>query len=239
METGTFTDRAASAGQPDAVTELSERIARQEQRVEELKRQKAGANGDISKYDEASEACLEAREQLRELRIQKEEAERQRDAAAADARTRAEAVAQAAVAEEYPDALTPGTELYEACAEEVAYLRQAKSPLVDDPQLQYKIARRMARALGYEALNIMNKKSDQKMDCPPATRAGGLENVSQPAAKSGVAPKRSVRPVPAGGSPVETPVSTLQRRVSEARSSDSMLALMREIGTPFEALLKK
>ena len=56
---------------------------------------------------------------------------------------------------------------------------------------------------------------------------------------AGAIPRRSVRPVPAGGSPVEAPATTLERRVAGVRSTGEMLELMREIGTPFEALLKR
>lgn len=127
----------------------------------------------------------------------------------AETRSRAEAAVQAAVGDEFPDALTPGTELHDACAEELAYLRESNSPMINDPQVQYKVARRMARVLGYRR----------------PTEA--------------VAPRRTVRPVPTGGSPVEPPLATLERRVAGAKSPDAMLELMREIGTPFEALLRR
>jgi len=117
------------------------------------------------------------------------------------------------VAREFPDALTVGSELYEACREELAYLRETKSPLADDPLAEYKIARRMSRVMG--------------LSQRPATPA---KNAPQ---------RRSVRPMPTGGAPVESPVTTLERRVSGAKSSGDMLELMREIGTPFEALLKR
>jgi len=58
-------------------------------------------------------------------------------------------------------------------------------------------------------------------------------------AKNAAAPRRSVRPMPTRGAPVESPVTTLERRVSGAKSAGEMLELMREIGTPFEALLKR
>lgn len=118
------------------------------------------------------------------------------------------------VAREFPDALTVGSELYEACREELAYLREANSPLADDPQAEYKIARRMSRVMGL---------SLQRAAAP-------AKNAPQ---------RRSVRPMPTGGAPVESPVTTLERRVSGAKSSGDMLELMREIGTPFEALLKR
>jgi hypothetical protein len=121
--------------------------------------------------------------------------------------------ARDSVAKEFPEALAQGSELYEACREELAYLREANSPLANDPQAEYKIARRMARVLGLS---------------------------QRPAAPAKNAPqRRSVRPMPTGGAPVESPVTTLERRVSGAKSSGDMLELMREIGTPFEALLKR
>ena len=121
--------------------------------------------------------------------------------------------ARESVAKEFPEALAQGSELYEACREELAYLREANSPLANDPQAEYKIARRMARVLGLS---------------------------QRPAASAKNAPqRRSVRPMPTGGAPVESPVTTLERRVSGAKSSGDMLELMREIGTPFEALLKR
>lgn len=123
-----------------------------------------------------------------------------------------------ALAREFPEALAEGTELYEACREELAYLREARSPLASDPQAEYKIARRMARLLG------MTPKR---------------ETPSAPAKVPATPPRRSVRPVPTGGAPVETPATTLERRVSGAKSTGEMLDLMREIGTPFEALLKR
>jgi hypothetical protein len=104
--------------------------------------------------------------------------------------------------------------LHDACREELAYLRESNSPLIRDPQVEYKVARRLARALGL--------------------RRAASEAVSPP-----VPPRRTVRPVPVGVSPVEAPVATLERRVAGARSPGAMLDLMREIGTPFEALLKK
>ena len=122
--------------------------------------------------------------------------------------------ARDSVAKEFPEALAQGSELYEACREELAYLREANSPLANDPQAEYKIARRMARVLGLAP--------------------------QRPAAPAKSAPqRRSVRPMPTGGAPVESPVTTLERRVSGAKSSGDMLELMREIGTPFEALLKR
>jgi len=122
--------------------------------------------------------------------------------------------AKQALAREFPEALTQGSELFEACREEMEYLREAQSPLADDPQAEYKIARRMARLLG------------QPKHVP----------VPEPAK---VAPRRKVRPMPAGNAPVEAPVITLERRVAGAKSTGDMLELMREIGTPFEALLKR
>lgn len=139
---------------------------------------------------------------------------------AAEEAARAEARKQArqAVAREFPEALAEGSELAEACREELAYLREAQSPLADDPQAEYKIARRMARVMGV------------------AQRAAVQE---PPAAPAKAAPRRSVRPMPTGGAPVESPATALERRVSGAKSTGDMLELMREIGTPFEALLKR
>jgi len=124
------------------------------------------------------------------------------------------------VAREFPEALVEGSELYEACQEEMAYLLDAHSPLASDPQAELKIARRMARVLGYS-------KRAAVADAPVAP------------VKPAAAPRRSVRPMPTGGAPVESPATTLERRVSGAKSTGEMLDLMREIGTPFEALLKR
>ncbi|MEI6560865.1 MAG: hypothetical protein WCO68_02150 [Verrucomicrobiota bacterium] len=129
--------------------------------------------------------------------------------------------AHESVAREFPDALTEGTELFEACQEEMAYLLDANSPLASDPQAELKIARRMARVLGY------------------AKRAAVAQATPAPAKPATPPPRRSVRPMPTGGAPVESPVTTLERRVSGAKSTGEMLELMREIGTPFEALLKR
>ena len=127
--------------------------------------------------------------------------------------------ARESVAREFPEALAQGTELFEACREELAYLRESKSPLASDPLAEYKVARRMARVLGY------------------SQRAAVQEAAVTPAKTT--AQRRSVRPMPTGGAPVDSPVTTLERRVSGAKSTGEMLELMREIGTPFEALLKR
>jgi len=124
--------------------------------------------------------------------------------------------ARESVVREFPDALTVGSELYQACREELEYLREAKSPLADDPLAEYKIARRMTRVLG---LSLQRAAAAPVKSAPPQ--------------------RRSVRPMPTGGAPVESPVTTLERRVSGAKSTGDMLELMREIGTPFEALLKR
>lgn len=184
---------------------LEERIAGQQEKLDDLKRRKAEARGDLAEYDKAADAYFEAREELRELQAERR---RQRELEAAEALAAhrgAEAQAEAALLEEYPDALTPGTELFEACREELRYLEEAKSPLVRDPQVLYKVARRFARTLGLE-------KSPSR---------------------------RRARPVPANAAPLETPVAALERKLSGARSTSAMLELMREIGTPFEALLKR
>ena len=129
--------------------------------------------------------------------------------------------AHESVAREFPEALTEGTELFEACQEEMAYLLDVNSPLASDPQAELKIARRMARMLGYSKRAVI-------VEAPPV-----------PAKSATPPPRRSVRPMPTGGAPVESPVTTLERRVSGAKSTGEMLELMREIGTPFEALLKR
>ena len=144
-------------------------------------------------------------------------------AVAADAAAEAVERKQAheSVARDFPEALTEGTELYEACQEEMAYLLDANSPLASDPQAELKIARRMARVLGY------------------SKRAAVAEAPTVPALPAPPPPRRCVRPMPTGGAPGESPVTTLERRVSGAKSTGEMLELMREIGTPFEALLKR
>ena len=203
-----------------ALSALEASIGSQEERVSELKKRKAQAKGDLALYDEASEAYLEARDELRSLQERRTLAMRQREHESAVARQRAESLAQAALAEEFPDALTPGSDLHDACIEEAAYLRDINSPLIHDPQLHYKVARRMARVFGL-----------RQATTPESAPVLAPKNAAMP-------PKRTVRPVPAGGMPAEPPMTTLERRVSEARSSGAMLDLMREFGTPFEALLK-
>ena len=237
----------------DPIADLEQRIGAQEQRLGELKRQKSQAKNDLAAYDQAAEAYLEARDELRVLQDQRRSTVRQREEEAATARQRAEAVAQTALAEEFPDALTPGNELHDACAEELAYLRDSQSPLIHDPEVQYKVARRMARALGWhradevevsaqekhKPLNPMPKQTNQDRSSGTSGETAGTPCEVAAIRSGAVAPKRTVRPVPAGGSPVETPINTLERRMSEARSSHAMLSLMREFGTPFEALLKR
>ncbi|MCX6967867.1 MAG: hypothetical protein NTZ46_08850, partial [Verrucomicrobia bacterium] len=107
--------------------------------------------------------------------------------------------AREAVARDFPEAIVEGTEFFEACREELAYLREAQSPLADDPQVELKIARRMARVLGY-------------------SQRAAVQEVPQVAVKS-TPQRRSVRPMPTGGAPVESPVTTLERRVSGAKST--------------------
>lgn len=148
---------------------------------------------------ETEEETVSPEEEVREAQ------DAEREAARAEARK--------ALEREFPEALTPGSELSEACREELEYLREAQSPLADDPQAEYKIARRMARLLG-----------------------AGQRSAPEPQ-KS--APRRKVRPVPAGNVPAEPPATTLERRVAGAKSTGEMLDLMREIGTPFEALLRR
>ena len=118
--------------------------------------------------------------------------------------------ARDALAKEFPDALKEGSELAEACREELAYLREAQSPLADDPEAEYKVAKRMARMMGL---------------------------ANRPACEKQV--RRAVRPMPTLGAPVESAATTLERRMAGAKSTGEMLELMREVGTPFEALLKR
>jgi len=129
-----------------------------------------------------------------------------------DEETAARNEALAALEREFPEALVEGSELFVACREELEYLREAQSPLADDPQAEYKIARRMTRLLPKRA------------------------PVPEPAKP---APRRKVRPLPAGNAPVDSVETTLERRLAGAKSTGQMLELMREIGTPFEALLRR
>lgn len=205
------------------VVEMDKQIALQQQRLEELRQQKTDARRDMAEYDKAAEAYMEARETLRELRGERRRVAEVEAERALKARQQAVVIAQEALMEEYPDALTPGTELHDACREELAYLRESNSPLFRDPQVEYKVARRLARALGFHR----------------AAPQAASQAVTAPAAAAVPPQRRTVRPVPVGGSPVEAPVATLERRVAGARSPGAMLDLMREIGTPFEALLKK
>jgi hypothetical protein len=206
---------------------IDTKITEQQQRLEELKRRKAEAKGDLVAYDEASEAYMDAREQLRELRAQRSEAAKVQAQQMLENRERLESATRELVVAEYPDALIPGTDLYEACMEEMAYLKEQKSPLAADPQAHYKVARRMARAMGYSRHLPRGTEENVGLEASVGMRQGGA------------VPRRSVRPVPTGGQPVEPPLATLERRVSSARSMGEMLELMREIGTPFEALLKR
>ena len=202
---------AAEADGTEANAQLAEAIAAQEAELETLKERKAQARGDLEAYDQAAEAYFDARERLRELRTRREQA--QEEARSTAARHREEATRQAhdALREEFPEAATPGSDFYEACQEELAYLRESGSPLADDPQVEYKVARRLSRTLGYR-------------------RATAPETA---------APKRTFRPLPAGGTPIPPPQATMERRIAGAHSPDAMLELMRELGTPFEALLPK
>ena len=123
----------------------------------------------------------------------------------------AHAASREVLAKEFPDALNPGSELAEACREELAYLREAQSPLAEDPEAEYKIAKRMARMIGYSNRPACGK----------------------------AAPRRSVRPMPTFGAPIESPATALERRMAGAKSTGEMLELMREVGTPLEVLLKR
>ena len=205
----------------DMISTLDAGIEEQERRIVELKKRKAQAKGDLNLYDEASEAYVEARYELRALQEKRSQALQESERKAADARQKTETLAKATLAEEFPDALTPGTELHDACVEEQNYLRDSNSPLIRDPQFEYKVARRMARVLGLR-------------------RSAGSEGPASAAPKAPAGtPKRTVRPLPAGGMAAEPPASPFLRRMAYARSTSAMLDLMREFGTPFEVLLKQ
>lgn len=179
----------------------------------ELEREKSSLLDQMEGGEPVEEAALEEAPEDRAAG-----AEGQERPAATDETARKEA--REALAREYPDALTVGSELYQACREELEYLREAHSPLADDPMAEYKIAKRMARVMGL-------------------TPQRAAAAAAPAPAKSVPQPRRSVRPMPAGGAPVESPLTTLERRVAGAKSPGDMLDLMREIGTPFEALLKR
>lgn len=172
----------------------------------------AGADNDLEREKSALLGRMDDDEAGDDVPVAEAEAEGQEQAALDEA---ARKQARESVAREFPDALAQGSELYEACREELAYLREANSPLANDPQAEYKVARRMARVLGLS------------------------QRPAAPAKSAPLPARRSVRPMPTGGAPVESPVTTLERRVSGAKSTGDMLELMREIGTPFEALLKR
>ena len=123
----------------------------------------------------------------------------------------ARATAREALAREFPDALREGSELATACREELEYLRAAQSPLAEDAEAELKIAKRMARMIGYS-----NRPACAK----------------QP-------PRRTVRPMPTFGAPMESAATLLERRMAGAKSTGEMLELMREVGTPLEVLLKR
>ena len=232
-----------SSAEADPFGELDRNIAEQQGRLEELKRKKTEAKGDLASYDQAVEAYLEVRDQLRELQAQRRQVTKEESQRRIENQQRLEAASQEALQEEFPDALTAGTELFEACNEELAYLRETNSPLIHDPAVQYKVARRMARAIGYGKQASIQDETTQAQGTmntttPIADNPDSQKSQPAGAANAAVA-RRTVRPVPTGGSPVEAPVATLERRVAGARSSGEMLELMREIGTPFEALLKR
>lgn len=191
--------------------DLDVQIEQHQARVEELRQKKTEAKGDLEAYDHAAEAYIEAREALHGLRLQRQQVASAEEARVAKVRAEAEMQAKQGVVDEFPDAVTPGTELHEAFAEEMAYLRESNSPLVQDPQVEYKVARRLARVMGWR----------------------------QAAPEVALVPKRTVRPVPVGGGAVEVPAVAMERRLAGARSPGAMLELMREIGTPIEALLRK
>ncbi len=203
------TPASAEAAPAIALPELEQKIGEQEALLSLRREEKTQAQGDLAAYDEASEAYLEAREALNDLRRQHESALRQQQAA----QERERETARQTLAEEFPDALTPGSELYEAITEEVSYLRDTNNPICRDPAFEAKVARRMARALGYQ-------------------------RAPQPTAEP-VTPRRTARPVPTGGAPLDAAIVPVERRVAGAQSPDAMLDLMRELGTPFEALLAK
>ena len=186
----------------------------------------AGAGSEKEREKSALLDRMDAGEEAGDVLVVEDEpaADVAQEHAGADAEAVSEARNQAheALLREFPDALAEGTELYEACREEMAYLRESGSPLAEDPQAQYKVARRMARLLG-----LSQSAAAQE---PPV--AAAPKNAAQPA-------RRKLRPMPAGGAPVESPATTLERRVAGAKSTGEMLELMREIGTPFEALLKR
>lgn len=202
-------------GADEALYQVEGEIAASEERLQRLKEERLGARGDMEAYDKAVEAYLGERELLQELRLKQRSMQSEAVERAERARVEARQQVQEALAAEFPEALVPGTELHEACQEEMAYLREIGSPLKDDPAAAYKVARRLARLFG---------------------RRG--EGAAAPATTMGPPPKRTMRPLPVGGVPVETPLVALERRVSGANSSGAMLDLMREYGTPIEALMR-
>lgn len=206
------------------VVVLDRQISEQKERVDALKRAKGAAGGDMGAYDAASEAYLEARERLRELQASRQTAVGEEAARLMEVRRRSAVLSEAAVGEEFPEALVPGTELYEAVHEELGYLKESKSPLLNDPYVQYKVARRMARTLGYRPT---------RAGAAVVNQGGG----SRPIAAGPMA-VRSVRPVPVRSVTMEDPATSIERRVASASSSSAMLELMRELGTPVERLLK-
>ena len=171
---------------------------------------------------EQENPVTEEHREMPEVESERVQAVVDEEAAAAD-EVAERAQARESVARDFPDALKEGSELFDACQEEMAYLLDANSPLASDPQAEYKIARRMARVLGYAQRGAVR---ELEVPAAPVKPAAALQ-------------RRSVRPMPTGGAPVESPATTLERRVAGAKSTGEMLELMREIGTPFEALLKR
>ena len=97
---------------------------------------------------EQENPVTEEHREMPEVESERVQAVVDEEAAAAD-EVAERAQARESVARDFPDALKEGSELFDACQEEMAYLLDANSPLASDPQAEYKIARRMARVLGY------------------------------------------------------------------------------------------
>lgn len=174
-------------------------------------------------------AELKAEQKLlkRELEIE----ERQRQAQTA---SQFETGYQTSVAEAertFPDLAENGTPLREAVEEEIQYLVATKSPLLNQPDFPLVVARRMARSLGVKPAGTAGQ-STAGASKPQNGTPAVVKNTG--ANKPG---SRGIRPLPAGGSPVELP--SLEQRAAGAKTSAQMLELMKEFGTPIAELARR
>ncbi len=175
-------------------------------------------------YREKFIALAELKAERKLLAREQEQAKRNKESQAESARQTQIQNSFSEALTQYPDLGNPASELANACQEELQYLAATGSLLLEQPNFPLMVVRRMARSLGLKAASA-------------ATAPAGLQ--ATPPAKPA---RRGVRPVPTGGAPLEEPKQALDRRIEAALKSGSkkeMEALLREAGTPFEALMKR